>query len=250
MIDALPTSPPASDRVGWLREWTFAHRGLHGEGRVENAPSAFRAAIAAGLGIECDIQRSADDWPMVFHDWDFTRLVGRPERTGALTRDQWRELAYLESEDRPLDLAELLAMVAGKVPLLIEIKSRPGYDVKRTCDRVADALRGYDGLHAVMSFDPRVPRWFARHGPQTVRGLVMREDEHGHTQSAWRRRLAWWSARAEFLAYHIDALPGAMPARLRARGYPLATWTVDTRRKRERALAHADALIVEGEGAA
>ena len=250
LIDRLVVPAPDPARVGWLRTWTYAHRGLHGPGRIENGPSAFRAAVEAGLGLECDIQRSADDWPMVFHDWDFARLVGRPEKTEALTREEWRELAYLESEDRPMDLPELLAMVAGRVPLLIEIKSRRGYDVELTCRRVADALEGYAGLHGVMSFDPRVSRWFARHNPQTVRGLVMREDDRGYTQSVASRHLALWAARPEFIAYHVAALPNPMVAELKARGMPVLTWTVNSPESRAVGEAHADALIAEGAGLA
>lgn len=246
--DALFVPAPDPARTAWLREWTFAHRGRHGAGRVENSPSAFRAAIAAGLGIECDIQRSADDWPMVFHDWDFARLVGRPQKTAALTRAEWRELAFLESEDRPLDLPELLALVGGQVPLLIEIKSRPGYDVARSCVRVVDALAGYTGRHAVMSFDPRVARWLRRHSPETVRGLVIREDAKGHTQKAWQRHLALWIARPDFVAYHVHALPNAMCAALRRRGIKVLTWTVDTPELARRAATHADAAIAEGAG--
>ena len=68
-----PAPDPA--RVAWLREHVYAHRGMHGSGQVENSAGAFASALAAGLGIECDIQRSLDDWPMVFHDWDLDRLT-------------------------------------------------------------------------------------------------------------------------------------------------------------------------------
>ena len=245
-IDSALAPSPEAERVAWLGQWRYAHRGLHGEGRIENASAAFRAALEAGVGIECDIQRSADDEPMVFHDWDFKRLVGRPDRTDALTAAEWRTLSYLEHEDAPIALADLLEMVAGKVPLLIEIKSRPRYDVATTCLKVRDALDGYGGHHAVMSFDPRVSRWLRRNSPQTVRGLVIREDEHGFTQKAWQRRLALWTAKPDFIAYHIAALPNAWVDELRSRGFPVATWTVVGEEERSRAKACADALIFEG----
>ena len=248
LLDRLLAPPPDPARVGWLADWTYTHRGLHGPGAVENSPSAFRAAVAAGLGIECDIQRSRDDWPMIFHDWDFARLIGRPDKTEALTRAQWRELAYLESEDRPLDLTELLATVGGRVPVLIEIKSRRGYDVVRSCRLVVTALAGYDGPHAVMSFDPRASRWLRRHSPQTLRGLVMREDAYGYTQKAWQRHLALWIAKPEFIAYHVEALPNPMTTALRANGMPVLTWTVNSADARARAMRYADAPIAEGEG--
>lgn len=242
----VPAPDPA--RVAWLKDWTYAHRGLHGSGRVENAPSAFRAAIEAGLGIECDIQRSRDDWPMIYHDWDFSRLHGRPETGESLAKDDWLALRYGDGDDTPLTLPDLLQMVAGKVALLIEIKSRRGHDVERSCERVVAALAGYPGRHAVMSFDPRVSRWLRRHAPDTLRGLVMREDARGHTQKPWQRHLALWIARPDFLAYHVKALPNFFAAGLRARGVPLLAWTVDSPEMHAIAAAHADAPIAEGAG--
>jgi glycerophosphoryl diester phosphodiesterase len=246
-LDRLIVRAPDPSRIGWLREHTFAHRGLHGDGRVENGPAAFRAAVEAGVGIECDIQRSADDFPMVFHDWDFARLIGRPDGAAALTAAEWNELRYLEGGEGPWSFPELLKLVDGGVPLLIEIKSRRGYDVEVTCRRVADALAGYRGLHAVMSFDPRVSRWLRTHSPQTVRGLVMREDDKGYTQKAWQRHLALWIARPEFIAYHVRALPSPMVTALRER-MPVLTWTVNSPETRAVGAAHADALIAEGAG--
>ena len=247
-IDRYFAPAPDPARTGWLTDWTYAHRGLHGGGRVENSRGAFWAAIKADLGIECDIQRSADNVPMVFHDWDFARLIGRPDKAAALTAAEWRKLSYLESEEPPIALSDLLDMVAGAVPLLIEIKSRRDYDVERSCEAVSQALAGYDGLHAVMSFDPRVSRWFRKHSPATVQGLVMREDELGYTQKAWQRRAALWVARPEFLAYHVEALPNAMVAGLREGGLPILTWTVNSAEALQTARFHADAPVAEGAG--
>lgn len=247
-LDRWLAPAPDAERVGWLSEWTYAHRGLHGPGRVENSPSAFRSAIEAGLGIECDIQRSRDDHPMVYHDWDFARLHGRAEAGCSLNAADWRELRYAGGTEGPLPLPELLAMVAGSVPLLIEIKSRARYDVERSCERVVAALDGYAGRYAVMSFDPRVSRWLRRHAPRTVRGLVIREDEHGHTQRAWQRHLSLWIARPDFVAYHVRALPNRFATGLRNRGMPVLTWTVNSPATLATARAHADAPIAEGDG--
>ena len=247
-VDSWLVPPPDPARVSWLKDWTYAHRGLHGAGRVENSPSAFRAALAAGLGIECDIQRSRDDWPMVYHDWNFSRLIGRDDECEMLTKDEWLALKYQDSDDSPFTLPDLLELVAGRVPLLIEIKSRQGYDVEWTCLYVGNSLRDYRGQFAVMSFDPRVSRWFRRFEPSMVRGLVMREDEHGHTQAAWQRHLALWIAKPDFMAYHVKALPNAFTASLRGSGMPLLTWTVNSAETLATARAHADAPIAEGDG--
>jgi glycerophosphoryl diester phosphodiesterase len=247
-VDKLLAPPPDPERVCWLKDWTYAHRGLHGEGQVENSPGAFRAAIAAGLGIECDIQRSRDHTAMVYHDWDFARLHGRAETGATLDEKDWRLLRYEGCEEGPFALADLLEMVAGKVPLLIEIKSRRRYAVERTCEKVVAALTGYPGRCAVMSFDPRVARWLRRHTPQILRGLVMREDAYGHTQRAWQRHLALWIAKPDFIAYHVKALPNAFATNLRGYGMPLLTWTVDSPAALATARAHADAAIAEGAG--
>ncbi|WFL78861.1 glycerophosphodiester phosphodiesterase family protein [Altererythrobacter arenosus] len=234
----------------WLTQWEYAHRGLHGNGIPENSLEGARRAIAAGMGIECDIQRSADGSLMVFHDWDLLRLTGTEGLTEGRTALELRELRYLDSDESPATLSDLLGEVNGQAPLLIEIKSKRGYDVEHTCKLVAEALANYRGPHAVMSFDPRVSRWFRRSSTGTPYGLVMREDEHGYTQQAWQRRLAFAIARPQFLAYHIAALPNPWVAGLRAKGLPVLTWTVNSPETRARALTCTDALISEGAGLA
>lgn len=237
----------------WLTAWEYAHRGLHsateGGGRVpENSLAAADAAIAAGMGIECDIQRSLDDLPMVLHDWDLERLTGHAGETGGLSAADIGALRYVGAEEGPASLDAFLARIAGRVPLLIEIKSRPGYDVEWSCLEVAAALRDYDGPCAVMSFDPAVCRWFRMNSPDTPAGLVMREDEVGYTRQAWQRRLAFWRAKPDFLAYHIAALPNPWVAGLREEGLPILTWTINSPETRAHAALHADALISEGDG--
>jgi glycerophosphoryl diester phosphodiesterase len=231
----------------WLTDWEYAHRGLHGPGVPENSRAAAEAAIAAGMGIECDIQRSRDDHAVVFHDWELQRLTGVAGETEQRLAEELETLSLLGTDQHPMRLAKFLDVVAGRVPLLIEIKSRPGYDVGSTCLYVSRLLANYAGDHAVMSFDPRVAKWFRSNSPDTVCGLVMREDDHGHTQKSWQRRLALWLAKPDFLAYHIAALPSRWVARLRAKGMPVLTWTVNSPETRARGLDHADALIAEGE---
>lgn len=250
LLDRLVVRPPDPGRVGWLRDWTYAHRGLHSAGVPENSLAGFALAVERGLGVECDIQRSRDGQAMLVHDWELDRLTGVRGPLSAHSAEELAQIAFLDSEHKLARLDDLLALVEGKVPILIEVKSRRGYDVKRSCRAVAKALEHYAGPHAVMSFDPRVCIWFAKHSPQTVRGLVMREDEVGMTQKAWQRHLALWLARPEFIAYHVAALPNPMVASLRARGMPVVTWTVDSPERREQGAAHADALIAEGEGLA
>src|SRR5690606_34591126 len=101
-------------------------------------------------------------------------------------------------------------------------------------------LESYSGLHAVMSFDPRVSRWFARHSPATVRGLVVTEEDDKGLRGTLRRHLALWHSRPDFLAYDIRDLPSRFAASQRARGLPVTTWTVRSPELLARAVRHAD----------
>ena len=249
-LDRLIVATPDPQRVGWLRTWEYAHRGLHSDGVPENSLAAFTLAVERGLGIECDIQRSRDGCAMLVHDWELDRLTGVHGPLADYSAEELAQIAFLESEHKLARLDDLLPVVGGKVPILIEIKSRRGYDVKRSCRAVATALENYDGSYAVMSFDPRVCAWFAEHSPATIRGLVMREDDLGMTQKPWQRHVALWAARPEFIAYHVAALPNPMVSALRERGMPVLTWTVNSPETRAAGLVHADALIAEGEGLA
>ena len=218
-------APPAS-RVAWLGQHDYAHRGLHGPGVPENSLRACADAIARGFGIECDVQRSADGQPVVFHDWDLDRLTDAegPVRTRSLV--DLAQLDLMESGERIPSLRDFLGMVRDRVPVLIEIKSRRDHRVGGLCLAVRRVLEGYRGLHAVMSFDPRVSRWFAAHSPHTLRGLVLSEENGRSFPGRLRRHLALWHARPDFLAYDVRDLPSSFAASQRGRGMPVLTWTV------------------------
>ncbi|MCX7863466.1 MAG: glycerophosphodiester phosphodiesterase family protein [Novosphingobium sp.] len=247
-IDNWLAPPPAPAKVEWISRHVFAHRGLHDLHRPENSPGAFAAAIAKGYGIECDVQRSADGEPMVFHDWDLDRLTGETGPVMARTAEELARTGLKASRDCIPRLRSVLAQVAGQVPLLLEVKSKRELPVSRLCAAIRDQLAGYSGLHAVMSFDPRVPRWFAQYAPDTVRGLVISEQGADGPAARLGRHIALWHGKPDFLAYDIRDLPAPFPARQRQRGLPVATWTVRNPDVLAKARAYADAPIAEGAG--
>lgn len=254
LLFALPDSwfspAPAPAKVGWLGQWAYAHRGLHGPGLPENSPSAFDAAIARGMGIECDIQRSGDGHAMVFHDAELDRLTSEHGPVTGRSAQELGKIRLTGSDDCIPTLRQLLDRVAGRVPLLIEIKSPKDSHgrLSALCLSVRRVLEGYQGPHAIMSFDPRIVRWFAIHSPLTVRGLVVTEEDDKALPGMVRRRLSLWHAKPHFLAYDIRDLPSRFAAGQRNRGLPVLTWTVRSAELRARAAAHADAPIAEGAG--
>ena len=235
--------------MAWLGAGTYAHRGLHDDATPENSSAAFAAAMARGLGIECDVRLTGDGRAIVFHDEYLGRLT---DGDGAVADHDSQALARLKLPDGaaiPL-LRDLLAQVAGGMPLLIEIKTRRDRPVDPLCTAVMADLTAYAGHHAIMSFDPRVGGWFARHAPATPRGLVMTEEQGRRPHQRIARHIALWRARPDFLACDIRDLPSPFTAAQRARGLPVLTWTVRTARQRQIADLHADAAIAEAEGLA
>jgi glycerophosphoryl diester phosphodiesterase len=221
-----------------------AHRGLHGGGRIENSRAAFEAALAAGCGIELDVQASRDGRAMVFHDPALERLTGQ---SGALAAREAAELATIRlrgSDETIPELGEILRLVGGRVPLLIEVKA-PRRDAAALSRAVALAVDDYRGPVGIMSFNPDVPRWFARHRPDMLRGLVVSEEGKRGLRGRIERGLSLLRARPDFLAYDVRDLPSAFASAFRAGGRPVLTWTVRTESDRSRAADHADQIIHE-----
>jgi glycerophosphoryl diester phosphodiesterase len=224
----------------------FAHRGLHGGGRVENSAGAIAAAVGSGFGVELDVQLSRDGEAMVFHDYHLERLTAAEGPVAALTAAKLQAIPLSIGGEPMPRLAEALDIVGGRTPLLIEVKS-PDRRVRRLCAAVAKPLRSYRGPVAVMSFNPQVGGWFAREAPGVLRGLVVTESGRRGPRGRIERALALWRARADFLAYDIRDLPSRFARAARRRGLPVYTWTVRTEADRERAAAHADQIIFEAQ---
>jgi glycerophosphoryl diester phosphodiesterase len=244
----MPSSQSRKAELGRLGAVPFAHRGLHGGALVENSGGAIAAAVERGFGVELDVQLSSDGEAMVFHDYELDRLTaGRGPVAGRTAAELQSVPLKLCGEAMPR-LAQALSIVGGRAPLLIEVKS-PHRRVERLCAAVAGALARYEGPVAAMSFNPQVGAWFARHSPDTLRGLVVTESGDRGLKGRIARPLALWRAQADFLAYDIRDLPSRFAAARRRRGLPVYTWTVRSDSDRARAEAHADQIIFEAASA-
>lgn len=247
-IDAIRARPPEAERVAFLYEQNFAHRGLHDgmyDGPIlENSLNAFEAAIAGGYGMECDVQPSDNGNAMVFHDSSLDRLTHASGKIYEQRIDMLRSTALKGDNGTIPTLEELLAMVANRQPILIEIKS----DVQNfapLCLSVRRALEGYRGKAAIMSFNPAIVRWFRKNAPHVVRGLVITEEGTRNLRGRAKRHSALWLAKPDFLAYDIRDLPSIFAANQRKRGIPVLTWTVRSAAHEQIASAHTDSMIFE-----
>ncbi|NJC04764.1 glycerophosphoryl diester phosphodiesterase [Sphingomonas kaistensis] len=223
----------------------FAHRGRHGPGVPENSMAAFRAAIAAGAGIECDLRLSRDGFAMLFHDSSLERMCGIAAETESVHAATLMALPLGATVERIPWLGALLELAGDDTPLLLELKTRAGDPpppIDLLCRTVARDLARHRGPAGVMSFDPRVGAWFARHAPDIPRGLVIADATPG-----WRRFAMLGVARPTFLAVETAAAARPWVAAARRR-WPVSSWTVRTAVEREALSDRVDALIWEGDG--
>ena len=149
----------------------YAHRGLWGDKIPENSAPAFVRAVKGGYGIELDIQLSKDNKIMVFHDYDLKRMCGIDKKLSELTCAELKNIRLGNSEYTIPTLAEVLNLVDGRVPLLIELKGESG-DV-RLCRIAAEMLDKYHGAFCVESFNPLLLRWFKKYRPRYARGQLV-----------------------------------------------------------------------------
>jgi len=234
----------------------IAHRALHGDGRPENSLAAVRAAVAAGYGIEVDIQPSADGVPMVFHDYVLDRLT---DETGPVAERSAAELKAIPlkgSDEGIPTLRDVLAAVDGRVPLLVEIKDQTrvlGTEIGPLQAWVADALESYGGPVAVMSFNPHAVAEMAALAPTVPRGLTTSGWNHGAALNLPADRRADLAAIADFdrvdasfISHDWHDLGRDRVTQLKAQGVPVLCWTIHSQAEESQAREIADNVTFEG----
>ncbi|MBR0555719.1 glycerophosphodiester phosphodiesterase [Ciceribacter sp. L1K23] len=231
-------------KLDWLTERPIAHRGYHDMNKSvwENTLSAFARAIEAGFAIECDIQLSADSVPMVFHDHDLQRLCGINGEVRERTAAELGMLSIGGTSDRVPTLKQMLALVKGQVPLVIELKGIGAVEDEGYVDDVLDALEGYQGHVALMSFDHWLLKALKEADCPYPVGLTAEgakpEDFFTHDEA-----MAWG---LDFISYAAAHLPNSFITAQRQRGIPVITWTVRDEIMRAHTYTYAEQMTFEG----
>lgn len=213
--------------VSVLKGVHYAHRGLHDNhsDAPENSMKAFKKAVDAGYGIEMDIQLTKDKIPVVFHDETLNRMCGVEGKVWEFTYEELQKLTLAESEERIPKFEDVLALVGGKVPLIVEFK----LDVPSTevCEIADPMLQAYNGIYCIESFHPFAVKWYREHRPEVIRGQLSQDFSK---QEKYKGKFIYWLlsnlltnvlTRPDFIAYnHKDAdmfsrkvcsLMGALP---------------------------------------
>lgn len=212
--------------------WLYAHRGLHDEksGVSENSLSAFQAAVDAGYGMELDVQLTRDKQLVVFHDGDLKRMCGTPARVRDVTYDELMEYPLPDGSVIPL-FTEVLAMVAGQAPIIVEVKHHGG--AVENAEATLRILQGYEGPYCVESFHPLAVRYFQKNAPDILRGQLAgggkwnREELGLLSHFAMKHLLVNAVGRPHFVAYSCPE-DHTLGMWLMKRFFhpPLAAWTI------------------------
>ena len=225
---------PARVPRGMDELWTahYAHRGLYNKDQrvPENSLAAFAAATEAGYGMELDITITADDEVVVFHDDMLTRACSVDKDIRDCTLNELRTCRLFGTQEGIPLFSEMLELVDGRVPLIVELKSTARY--RKLCAEAAALLDVYAGTYCVESFDPRIVRWFYKHRPGVVRGQLACGIRSYETTSFYQSflmsaLLTNAMCRPHFVAYrHQDAYRKAGLRAFRLMGGRLVAWTV------------------------
>lgn len=231
-------------RISWLTRHPIAHRGFHdlNKSRWENTLSAFAAAVERGYAIECDVHLTLDGEVVVFHDSDLKRLTGTEGFVWQRTSAEFGALRVGGTADHVPTLAELLALVRGRVPLIIELKGDPGRDDGLVA-KVAQALKSYSGKVAIMSFDHWLIRQFPDQAPGIPAGLTASGDRPHEIEA----HFSMLGNGISFVSYSVVHLPNPFISFVRDRlKMPVITWTVRDQSMVDKTFAEADQMTFEG----
>lgn len=208
----LPGFASGKQKAPFLKR-NFAHRGLHTPDKTvpENSLLAFSLAVEAGYGIELDVQLSRDGHVVVFHDSTLNRVCGVDARVEEKTFPELKQLSLCGTEETVPLLTEVLALVHGREPLIVELKT--GKRNRDLCEKTLALLRNYPGKFCIESFDPTIVAWFRFHAPEILRGQLA--NQPNEYPKALPRLLAAlmgntlmnFLGRPQFIAYKIGPRP-------------------------------------------
>lgn len=230
----------------------YAHRGLHdnNNGIPENSLIAFEKAILYGYGIELDVQLTKDNVAIVIHDDNLIRVCGINKKVSETTYDEISKLKLLNSNIGIPKLTDVLNLVEGKVPLIVELKTAD--DIKNNCKIIANILDGYSGRYCVESFNPFIMQWFKRHRQKVLRGQLStnyfkeKVDQNFLNKFMLSHFLLNFISRPDFIAFNIK-YKNMLSLKISKwlLNTPLFAWTVRSNQQLEEIKDFFDSFIFE-----
>ncbi len=234
-----------------FKGWYYAHRGLHDNpsDAPENSAKAMRLAVENGYGIELDVQLTKDEKVVVFHDNTLKRLCGVDANVNSMTYEELRQLRLLDSNEKIPLLSEVLKMIDGKVPFIMEVKMVNSRT--RVCELADKELRGYEGLYCMESFHPFAVRWYRKNRPDVIRGQLsanFKKEGQKEGVQEWlvHQLLINVLGRPDFVAYSHKSASNLSRRLTRRMGATAAAWTIRSQEELDRNRKNFDLFIFEG----
>ena len=253
LLMIMPRMTSRPDTKPFLK-WLYAHRGLHDNSSdtPENSMRAFRKAVGADFGIELDVQLSKDGVAVVFHDDTLKRICGVEGKVCERTFEELQQLSLCGTDQKIPRFADVLELVDGKVPLIVELKTET-MDVS-VCEEADKLLSAYKGLYCIESFNPLALSWYRRNRKDVVRGQLSEpfyeESKSGEYPNPLfiflENLLLNWRAKPDFIAYN-HRYPNKLSFRLCRDLYRCTTaaWTIKSDEELAAARKHFDIFIFD-----
>lgn len=234
-----------------FRGWYYAHRGFHDNktDAPENSAKAMKLAVERGYGIELDVQLTKDEKVVVFHDATLKRVCGMDAKVNSMTYEELQELRLLHSDEKIPLFSEVLKIIDGKVPLIMEIKM---VDAKtRVCELANKELENYKGIYCMESFHPFAVNWYKKNRPDVARGQLSADfKKEGQKEGfqEWLVHMLFTNvlARPDFVAYSHKSADNLNRRLTRLFGATAAAWTIRSQEELDRNHKKFDLFIFEG----
>ena len=226
----------------WLLTKPIAHRGLWGKDIIENSLTAYQNAVDNGYPIEIDLHLSTDGVLFSFHDNTTTRMTGVNKNIHHSSSAEIKELRLSGTDQTIPTFDEVLDLVDGKVPLLIEIKNQPN---KKVVDKTIERLRSYKGEFAIQSFNPLYIARVKKLAPDFIRGVLATKEK---SAKGWFNNLVIncmpfnFIAKPDFISHNYQGLP---LSKRKVKSLPVIAWTITNKQQETLALKHAKNIIFE-----
>ncbi len=240
------------DRMKAFEKQYIAHRGFHDNSAdcPENTMPAFARAAEKGYGIELDVQLTKDKVPVVVHDYDLKRIAGINRKVEDCTFEELKGYPLFQSGETVPSLGEVLRLVAGRVPLIIELKVERNY--RETCELVAGMLDYYHGICCIESFSPLALWWFKHHRPEMLRGKLATNQRREGSDTPWfmggilTNCMLNGFSKPDFIAYNC-LFTKTFPVTVLRRFYKckMAAWTIRSQEELKRHRRQFDVFIFE-----
>ncbi len=234
-----------------FKGWHYAHRGLHDNktDAPENSAKAMKLAVENGYGIELDVQLTKDEKVVVFHDATLKRVCGVDAKVNSMTYEELQQFRLLDSEERIPLFSDVLKVIDGKVPLIMEVKM---VDSKtRVCELANEELKNYKGIYCMESFHPFAVQWYKKNRPDVVRGQLSANFKKEGQKESFQEWLVHFLlinvlGRPDFVAYSHKSANNLSRNLTRLWAATAVAWTIRSQEELNRNKKNFELFIFEG----